>query len=57
MRFMMLMIPEGYGKAAPGAMPDAEIVALMMKYHESLREAGVLLAIAVLHPPSIGARA
>src|SRR5580658_2193420 len=56
MRFMMLMIPEGYGKAAPGAMPDAEIVATMMKYNESLREAGVLLALDGLHPPSMGAR-
>jgi len=24
MRFMMLMIPKGYEKAAPGAMPDAQ---------------------------------
>jgi hypothetical protein len=56
MRFMMLMIPEGYGKAAPGAMPDAEVVAAMMKYNESLREAGVLLALDGLHPPSMGAR-
>ncbi len=56
MRFMMLMIPEGYGTAAPGAMPDAEIVAKMMKYNETLREAGVLLALDGLHPPSMGAR-
>ena len=27
MRFMMLMIPRGYEKAAPGAMPDAKHVA------------------------------
>ncbi len=26
MRFMMLMIPKGYEKAAPGAMPDAKAV-------------------------------
>jgi len=56
MRFMMLMIPKGYEKAEPGAMPDAEVVASMMRYNESLRKAGVLLALEGLHPPSMGAR-
>ena len=56
MRFMMLMIPKGYEKAAPGAMPDAKAVAAMMKYNQSLQEAGVLLALDGLHPPSMGAR-
>ena len=56
MRFMMLMIPKGYDKAAPGAMPDAKAVAAMMKYNESLQKAGVLLALDGLHPPSMGAR-
>jgi hypothetical protein len=56
MRFMMLMIPRGYEKAAPGAMPSAEAVAAMMKYNESLQKAGVLLALDGLHPPSMGAR-
>src|ERR1700681_3715560 len=56
MRFMMLMIPKGYEKAEPGAMPDAKAVAAMMKYNESLQKAGVLLALDVLHPPSMGAR-
>ena len=56
MRFMLLMIPKGYGEAAPGAMPDAEAVAAMMKYNESLEKAGVLLALDGLHPPSMGAR-
>lgn len=56
MRFMMLMIPKGYETAAPGAMPDAEAVAAMMKYNESLQKAGVLLALDGLHPPSMGAR-
>ena len=56
MRFMMLMIPKGYEKAAPGTMPDAEGVAAMMKYNESLHKAGVLLALDGLHPPSMGAR-
>jgi len=56
MRFMMLMIPKGYEKAEPGKMPDAQAVAAMMKYNESLQKAGVLLALDGLHPPSMGAR-
>jgi hypothetical protein len=56
MRFMMLVIPKGYEKAAPGAMPDAKLVEKMMKYNKSLSEAGVLLALDGLHPPSMGAR-
>jgi hypothetical protein len=56
MRFMMLMIPKGYEKAAAGTMPDPKAVAAMMKYNESLRKAGVLLALDGLHPPSTGAR-
>jgi len=56
MRFMMLMIPKGYESAAPDAMPSAEAVAAMMKYNESLKKAGVLLALDGLHPPSTGAR-
>ncbi len=56
MRFMMLMIPKGYEKAAPGTLPDAEAVAAMMKYNESLQKAGVLLSLEGLHPPSMGAR-
>ena len=56
MRFMMLMIPKGYDKAAPGTVPDAAAVAAMMKYNESLQQAGVLLALDGLHPPSAGAR-
>lgn len=56
MRFMMLMIPRGYENAEPGAMPDASAVAAMMKYNESLQQAGVLLALDGLHPPSMGAR-
>ncbi|MCK9518329.1 MAG: YciI family protein [Dehalococcoidia bacterium] len=56
MRFMMLMIPKGYEAAGPGTMPDPEGVAAMMKYNESLQQAGVLLALDGLHPPSMGAR-
>jgi hypothetical protein len=53
---MMLMIPKGYERAAPGTMPSAEAVAAMMKYNESLQKAGVLLALDGLQPPSMGAR-
>jgi hypothetical protein len=56
MRFMMLMIPKGYENAEPGVMPDAKAVAAMMRYNEELRDAGVLLALDGLHPPSMGAR-
>ena len=56
MRFMLLMIPKGYGSAAPGTAPDAKAVAAMMKYNESLQKAGILLALDGLHPPSMGAR-
>ena len=56
MRFMMLMIPRGYENAKPGVMPDANAVAAMMKYNESLQKAGVLLALDGLHPPSMGVR-
>jgi len=50
------MIPKGYEKAPPGAMPDAQAVAAMMKYNEALQQAGVLLALDGLHPPAMGAR-
>ena len=56
MRFMMLVIPKGYEGAQPGTMPDAEAVAKMMKYNESLQKAGILLALDGLHPPSMGTR-
>jgi hypothetical protein len=56
MRFMMLMIPKGYATAAPGTMPDPKHVAAMMKYNEALKDAGVLVALDGLHPPSMGAR-
>lgn len=56
MRFMLLMIPAGYGRAKPGAMPDPAAVAAMMKYNRALQQAGVLLAVDGLHPPCSGAR-
>jgi hypothetical protein len=57
MRFMMLMIPKGYETAAPGTIPDdARRVESMMNYNAALQQAGVLLALDGLHPPSMGAR-
>jgi hypothetical protein len=56
MRCMMLMIPKGYEKAAPGTLPDRKAIEAMMKFNESLQKAGVLLALDGLHPPSMGAR-
>jgi hypothetical protein len=56
MRFMMLMIPRGYETAPPGTTPPAEAVAAMMKYNEALKEAGILITLDGLHPPSMGIR-
>ncbi len=57
MRFMMLMIPEVYNQpVAPDFMPDPAAVAKMATYNEALRQAGVLLALDGLTPPSAGAR-
>jgi hypothetical protein len=56
MRFMMMVIPEGYESAAPAAVPSAEAVAKMMEYNKALQKAGILLALDGLFPPSTGAR-
>ncbi|NIQ57208.1 MAG: YciI family protein [Gammaproteobacteria bacterium] len=56
MRFMMLMIPKGYESAEPGTLPDPKAMEAMMAYNQELQEAGVLLALDGLHPPSMGAR-
>jgi hypothetical protein len=56
MRFMMLMLPAGQCDAAPDARPGAEAVQKMMRFNKSLQEAGVLLALDGLHPPSAGVR-
>src|SRR6187399_164062 len=56
MRFMMLMIPLGYESAPPDVQLDPERVAAMMRYNEALKDAGVLITLDGLHPPSMGAR-
>jgi len=56
MRFMMLVIPKNYESAQPDEMPDPKIVETMEKYNDSLRQAGALISLDGLHPPSAGAR-
>jgi hypothetical protein len=56
MRFMMLMIPLGYESAPPDVQLDPERVSAMMKYNQALKDAGVLITLDGLHPPSTGAR-
>lgn len=56
MRFMMLMIPLGYETAPSEIQLDPERVSAMMKYNQALRDAGVLITLDGLHPPSVGAR-
>jgi hypothetical protein len=56
MRFMMLMIPLGYETAPPEVKLDPERMRAMMKYNESLKDAGILITLDGLHPPSMGAR-
>ncbi|HEY3929952.1 MAG TPA: YciI family protein [Candidatus Koribacter sp.] len=56
MRFMLFVIPAGYEKADPNAMPDPKAVSAMMKYNEEMQKAGILLDLNGLTPPSAGAR-
>src|SRR3979490_1257242 len=56
MRFMMLMIPLGYETAPPDVQLDPARVKAMMKFNEALQQAGVLITLDGLHPPSMGAR-
>ncbi len=57
MRFMMIMIPGVYHEPLPpDFMPDPEAVKRMGKFNEELQEAGVLLTLDGLTPPSASAR-
>jgi hypothetical protein len=57
MRFMMIMIPDVYSKPiAPDFMPDMEAIKKMGEYNAALQQAGVLLSLDGLTPPSAGAR-
>ena len=48
--------PLGYETAPPDVQLDPERVKSMMKYNEALKDAGVLVTLDGLHPPSMGAR-
>ena len=54
MRFLMLVRASKHSET--GQLPDAEVVAAVMKYGEELREAGVLLDVAALYPTTEGTR-
>src|SRR4051812_16345909 len=56
MRFMLLMIPKGYEKAEPGVLQNADAMVAMMKYNESMKDAGILISLEGLHPPTKAAR-
>lgn len=56
MRFMMLVIPKGYGDVPGDFAPPADLVAKMTKYNESLTKAGVLLGLDGLQPPAKATR-
>lgn len=56
MRFMMLMIPDVYQAAKAEVSHDLKAYEAMGRYNDSLRKAGVLLALAGLRPPAEGAR-
>ena len=50
---VMLMIK---GDPEPGAAPSEELLAAMGRYNDELKEAGVLLDLAGLHPSAKGRR-
>lgn len=57
MRFMMIMIPEVYSKpVSPHFVPDPEAIRKMGEYNAKLQQAGILLALDGLTPPSAAAR-
>jgi hypothetical protein len=50
---VMLMIK---GDPEPGARPSTELLAAMQRYNDDLKEAGVLVDLAGLHPSGEGKR-
>lgn len=56
MRFMLMVIPKIYEQADFDFVPPADLVAKMMKFNQSLGDAGVLLGLDGLAPPKAGAR-
>lgn len=56
MRFMLLVIPQGYQKADASFVPPVELVARMARFNDTLAKAGILLGLDGLHPPAAAAR-
>ncbi len=56
MRFLMMVIPKAYDNAAADFTPPVELVERMSRFNRSLEEAGVLLSLDGLAPPTTGAR-
>ena len=57
MRFALFMLPGGeLRETGEWDPPGADDVALMGEYNERLTQAGILLSLDGLHPPSKGAR-
>lgn len=57
MRFTMFMLPGGeLRETGEWEAPSADDVGRMGRYNEELTQAGILLALDGLHPPSKGAR-
>ena len=56
MRFMAIVMPKDYGKAAPGTLPDDAAIGAMGRFNEELVKAGVMQAGEGLHPSAKGAR-
>ena len=54
MRFLMLVKASKASEA--GEMPDADVIAGVMKYREELKRAGVLLDVAALRPTAESTR-
>ena len=54
MKFMVIRRADKNTEA--GALPSTELVSAMLKYHQQLEDAGVLVNGMGLHPSSLGAR-
>lgn len=56
MRYMILVLPKGYGQLPADAIPEVEALKKMQAFNKELLDAGVLLALDGLDSPASGAR-
>ena len=56
MRYMILVLPKGYGQLPADAIPEVEALKKMQAFNKELLDAGVLLALDGLDSPAEGAR-